>query len=181
MTENKALDQFRAWAKAKIDGIGSFNVPDLVKEAEVEFSGNAKFLNAFARATIRDRMATEIRRIVTEARASIVQITPGTFVDPTRLEEAADAAALGVWGRWKGCYEHIGQSYLLVLDMHDADLVEAENARLGLSESHLKWARFFRALRPRMKRNKPVRDCFSSDELDLMWDENANGNQQEVA
>ena len=181
MTENNALETFRNWAKKKIDGCASFSVPDLVREAEAAFGGNAKFLRAFASATIRDRMATEIRSIASEGRDSIAQVGRDVFVTASRLQEAADEAALGIWGRWQSCYEHVGVRYMSILDMCDSDLAEAESARLGLSEAHLKWARFFHALRGGMKRNKPVRDCFSVGDLDSLWDTHANVAKQEVA
>ena len=179
--EKNALVKFRDWARKKIDGSASFNVPELVKEAEAVFGGDAKFLTAFAGATIRDRMAIEIRRLAIEGRESIAQVGKDAFVTASRLQEAADGVALGVWGRWQDCYEHVGEQYLSVLDMRDKDLVEAEAARNGLSEAHLKWARFFHALRPQMKRGKTVRDCFSAEKLDRLWEKHSTANQQEVA
>ena len=178
MREGKAIVKFREWVTKKIDGSASFNVSDLVKEAEAVFGGDAPFLKAFAGAAIRTRMVVEIRALAVVGRKAIA-VGANAFVDPSRLQEAADGVAMGIWGRWDTCYEHIGENYLLILDMKDKDLGEAEAVRYGLAESHLRWARFFRELRPGMKRGKTVRECFAVDQLDKLWEKSAGQSTQQ--
>lgn len=175
--KRSARECLRGWVREKLAAKASFKIPDIVKEAEKRFGNDTTFLKEYAKDAIRALMYEDVQHVAAESRRAIIG---AAHVDPTRLEDAANESSRSVWGRWDTCFEHIGEKHVLVLDMKDQDLAEAEAVRYKSAEQHARWGRFFAALRKGMKRGKKVRDCYTTEQLDELWheataDESAQG------
>ena len=155
------------WIKREIAREPSFKIPDIVERAHQRLGRDAGFINEYARSAIRRCYYDDIRLVVAESRAAAIG---GAYVHLDRLEEATDVAAKSLWGRWNTCFEYVGDRHVAVFEMTDVEINAAESLRFTSAEEHERWGRFFHSLRPGMKKGKKVRDCFSVQQLNDLWD-----------
>ena len=160
--EATARQDIRAYVAERLKGQRKVKLPALADAVTDHFQQDANFLRRFAADYLR-RAVYDVAIEVIAGRRQPVDVA----VSMNRMTDAAPS----VWGRWENQLEHVGDSYVCLLDLTRESGAVAIAERRKRAEGEERMAALIERLITPLKQNQKIRSYWKPQQVQAVAEE----------
>jgi hypothetical protein len=164
MPELSAKAEIRRWIRQRLREETEIKLPELAKEAELYFLADSFFTTKLIKETLTSLIYELVQALVGETRYLVGE----EVVDREGIKERARAHP--VFEAWM---EHANDRHIRFMEMTREQVLKAAEERERRGWHELQLGTLFRGVAAQLEEGEQVKDRFTAQEIDDMWQEMA--------